>query len=96
MVKWSAWKSVLAGAVIGFVEATGPEAARRRIRTPLAVVRIEDRRGPDSLVGTGVWFLDPLPDPRPVLGDQRGVVGHLRLARIHPVRLLRALWPSGS
>lgn len=96
-MKWSAWKSVLAGAVIGFVEAAGPEAARRRIHGPLAVVRIDDRRVPDTVSGTGLWFLDPLGDPRSSRADdRRGTGAPLRLLRIHPGRLLRGLWPSAS
>lgn len=96
MVKWSAWKSVLAGAVIGFVEAAGPEAARRRLRAPLAVVRIDDRHSPDPLADVGLWILDPVPDPHPDATDRRYPLTALRLTRLHPVRLLRTLWPSGS
>lgn len=97
VVKWSAWKSVLAGAVIGFVEAAGPAAARRRLHRPLAMIRIDDRRTPDPLRGLGVWFIDPLPNPRPAPTDRRGGGGPLRLARFLPMRRgLPTLWPSGS
>ena len=96
MVKWSAWKSVLAGAVIGFVEAAGSEPARRRLRTPGAVVRIDRRRPPDPRAELGVWFLDPVPDPRPQTTDRRHPLAGLRLATLSPLRLLRSLGVTGS
>lgn len=82
MAKWSAWKSVLAGAVIGFVEAAGPEEARRRLRDPVAVVRIVRQRRHTLADEIGLWLLDPLPRPAPDRGGIRRRTGALlRLGR---------------
>ena len=59
---WSLWRSLVAGAVIGFVEAAGSEEQRRRLlRTPDAVVRFQGRT-PTGEPPRGLWFLAPLRD----------------------------------
>ena len=64
MTRWSAWRSVLAGAVIGFVEAAGSDRERRALSYPDPVVRF-DARGHDRLASPpGLWFLVPLRDIR--------------------------------
>lgn len=85
MVRWSAWKSVVAGVVIGFVEAAGSDAARRRLRRPPPVVWIDRRRAPNPLARLGVRLLDPLPLP-PRSADRRRPIrdGILRITRIRP------------
>lgn len=60
MTRWSPWRSVLAGAVIGFVEAAGSELERRALREPEAVIRLDDRERDRSAVPPGLWFLSPL------------------------------------
>lgn len=59
MTRWSPWRSLLAGAVIGFVEAAGSEVDRRALRPRDPVVRFQDRR-PDAGRPPGLWFLAPL------------------------------------
>lgn len=64
MSRWSPWRSVLAGAVIGFVEAAGSDRERRVLRQPDAVVRF-DHRGPHAGdPPAGLWFLASLRDIR--------------------------------
>jgi hypothetical protein len=58
MTRWSPWRSVLAGAVIGFVEATGSELERRALQRPEPVVRLVDHRPHPP--PPGLWFLAPL------------------------------------
>lgn len=58
--RWSLWRSLVAGAVIGFVEAAGPEEHRRRLLSQSeAVVRFHERQ-PDAACPRGLWFLAPL------------------------------------
>lgn len=57
---WSPWRSVLAGAVIGFIEAAGSERERRVLRNPEPVVRFQAREPDDGRPPVGVWFLAPL------------------------------------
>lgn len=91
------WRGVLAGAVIGLVEAAGLDRPRRILRRPLRVVWIDDREPDDPLDGAGVWFMDPVGDPRPAPGDlRRPTAGRLRIARLHPARILRSLGGSRS
>jgi hypothetical protein len=71
VVKWNVWRSVVAGALIGFVEAAGLAAIRPTARAPLRVVRPARRRPSDPLARCGVWFLDPLPVPRPPAPDRK-------------------------
>lgn len=60
MREWSLWRSLVAGAVIGFVEAAGSEEQRRRLlRPPDPVVRFQTRE-PESRRPGGLWFLAPL------------------------------------
>ena len=94
-MKWSAWKSVLAGAVIGFTEAAGPESARRALHSPPGVVRTVRRRPRDPLAELGVWFLDPVRDPRPLVSDERRV-SVAEVVRVAPLRILRLLGVRGS
>lgn len=62
MREWSLWRSLVAGAVIGFVEAAGSDEQRRRLlRQPDPVVRFQSRE-PDSHRPRGLWFLAPLRD----------------------------------
>lgn len=63
MTKWSPWRSVLAGAVIGFVEAAGSERERHALRRPEAVVRLADRE-PAPGRPAGLWFLTPFREIR--------------------------------
>lgn len=76
------WRMLVAGAVIGLVEAAGLER-RGALRRPLRAVWIDDREPEDPLAGTGVWFLDPLERPAPPSRDlRRPVRGVLRLLRL--------------
>ena len=91
------WRALVAGAVIGLVEAAGLDRGRRVHRRPLRVVRLDDREPVDLLARAGVWFLDPLGDPRPVPGDLRRPAGRrLGLSALDPRRLLGALGPRAS
>lgn len=63
MTRWSPWRSVLAGAVIGFIEAAGSPRERRALRPPEPVVRFDDRE-PGPGLPRGLWFLAPLGDIR--------------------------------
>ena len=90
MLNWKPWKSVLAGAVIGFLEAAGSEQERRRAR-PLAVVRYEDRHPDAGGEPPGLWFLEPIPRPVPEVGGQRRESGRLSLDAITPTALRRVL-----
>lgn len=84
------WKALLASAVIGFVEAAGLDANRPARKRPLRIVWIDDRSPDDALASTGVWFLDPLGDPRPAPGDLRRRPGRaLRVAPLDARRLAR-------
>lgn len=71
LVKRNVWRSAIAGAVLGLVEAAGLAAVRRSPRSPLRIVRPAVRLHPNPLARLGVWFLDPLPDPRPCPSDLR-------------------------
>lgn len=91
------WRSVLAGAVIGLVEAAGLDRPRRMLRRPLRVVWLDDRDSTDPLDHAGVWFVDPLGDPRPEPTDRRRCAARgLRITRLDPRRLLRSLGGSRS
>lgn len=91
MRKRKLWRSIVAGAVIGLVEAAGLDASRRVVRRPLRAIRLDDREPADLLAGAGVWFLDPIGDPRPERADvRRPVLERLRLTRLAPGALLRA------
>ena len=59
MTRWSPWRSLFAGAVIGFVEAAGSEAERRALHAPEPVVRFQARM-PRPRPPAGLWFLAPL------------------------------------
>jgi hypothetical protein len=90
-VKWNVWRSAVAGALIGLVEAAGLAAVRPALRRPLGVVRPADRLHLNPLARLGVWFLDPLPDPRPHPSDQR--------CRHHTVPIsvvVPRTWPAGE
>jgi hypothetical protein len=56
MTRWSPWRSVLAGAVLGFVDAVGSEEERRAVPTP--VVRFAERI-PGPARPSRLWFLSP-------------------------------------
>lgn len=76
------WRTVLAGAVIGLVEAAGLDRGRRARRRRSRAVWLDDREPTDPLARAGVWFLDPIPHPRPEPSDRRRPAGGgLRLAR---------------
>jgi hypothetical protein len=85
-VKWNVWRSVLAGALIGLVEAAGLAAVRPAPRTPLGVVRRADRLRRPSLARLGVWFLDPLTRVRPNPSDLRCPVPRGRLSVLVPAQ----------
>ncbi len=89
-MKWNVWRSALAGALIGLVEVAGLAAIRPSLRAPLRVVRPADRLPSDPLAGIGVWFLDPLPDPRPRQSDLRRPLLSRGLAVLVPWR-----WSKG-
>jgi len=85
-------RSILAGTVIGLVEAAGLDPRRRHLRRPLRVVRLDDTGRTDPLATAGVWFLDPIGDPRPDPTDRRGKLpwrGALRLTRLPPQGSIR-------
>lgn len=63
MTGWSPWRSVLAGAVIGFIEAAGSHRDRRALRQPEPVIRFDDRE-PEAGRPRALWFLAPLRDIR--------------------------------
>lgn len=62
--RWSPWRSVLAGAVIGFIEAAGSDRERRVLSRPAAVVRFDHRHPDSGAPPSGLWFLFPLRDFR--------------------------------
>jgi hypothetical protein len=89
MSKWNVWRSAVAGAMIGVIEAAGLGAVRPAPREPLRMVRPAKRLGVHPLAGLGVWFLDPLPDPRPAPSDLR------RPGRSGPLSILvPRRWPG--
>ncbi len=57
MTRWSAWRSVAAAAVLGFVDAVGSEEARR-LTAPPPIVRFSRFRAPAP--PARLWFLAPL------------------------------------
>ena len=76
------WRALVASAVIGLVEAAGLDRRGRIRKRPLRVVWMDDREPADPLARTGVWFLEPVGDPRPEPADLRHPHGgSLRLAR---------------
>lgn len=75
------WRTLLAGAVIGLVEAAGLDRGRRARRRRSRAVWLDDREPADPLARAGVWFLDPIPGPRPEPSDlRRPAGGGLRIA----------------
>lgn len=75
------WRTLLAGAVIGLVEAAGLDRGRRARRRRSRAVWLDDREPADPLARTGVWFLDPITGPRPEPTDLRRPAGDgLRVA----------------
>jgi hypothetical protein len=60
MTRWSPWRSILAGAVIGFIEAAGSERDQRLLRDPQPVVRFQDRVPETGRPPARLWFLEPL------------------------------------
>ncbi len=85
-MKRNVWRSALAGAIIGLVEAAGLAAIRPSPRAPLRMVRPADPLRTHPLASLGVWFLDPLPNPRPAPTDLRRAVGPGPLTVIVPWR----------
>ena len=83
------FRSLVAGALIGFAGAVPMDAAR--LRRPLEVVWRDDRDLPDPLDGVPVTFLDPVPLGRGSLDTRRSAGRVLRLTLSHPFRLLRRL-----
>jgi hypothetical protein len=83
-VKWNVWRSAVAGALIGFVEAAGLAAIRPSWRAPLRVVRPAGRIPSNPLGRCGVWFMEPLPDPRPEASDLRRPVPARGLSLVVP------------
>ncbi|HUG41080.1 MAG TPA: hypothetical protein VMM12_11375 [Longimicrobiales bacterium] len=93
MRKRRLWRTLLAGAVIGLVEGAGLDRARRGRRRPLRAVWLDDREPADPLARVGVWFLDPLFDPRPAPGDLRRTPGPaLRITAFDLRRVLCGAW----
>ncbi len=89
------WRGMLAAAVAGVVEAAGLGALRPDPRRPLRVVWLDDREPADPLAGTGIWFLDPIGDPRPEPTDlRRPSRPPLRLARLLPLSFTRRPGPG--
>jgi hypothetical protein len=95
-VKFNVWRSALAGALIGFVEAAGLAAIRPSLRAPLRIVRPADRLLRDPLARYGVWFLDPLPAPRPGATDLRRPPAGNRLRVSAPWPWRRRASPSAD
>ncbi len=60
VTRWSPWRSILAGAVIGFVEAAGSEREQRLLGDPQPVVRYQDRVPRESRMPARLWFIEPL------------------------------------
>jgi hypothetical protein len=89
-VRRSPWRSALAGAVIGFLEAAGSESERRALHRPLAVVRFEDREPARATRPVGLWFLEPLARPVPGPGGLRPR-RPMRLRAVSPEWLVRRL-----
>lgn len=58
MTRWSPWRSVMAAAVLGFVDAAGSSEERRMLRIP-PVVRFTERI-PLPARPSRLWFLAPL------------------------------------
>ncbi|MBW3554320.1 MAG: hypothetical protein KY466_12450 [Gemmatimonadetes bacterium] len=91
------WRTLLAGAVIGLVEAAGLDRGRRVRRRRSRAVWLDDREPADPLARTGVWFLETIGDPRPVPGDlRRPAQRGLRIAPIPRGTLLSSLRGRGS
>lgn len=84
----SVFRSLVAGALIGFADAA-PLAARR-LQRPLEVVWRDDRDLPDPLEGVPLMILDPVSLDRS--RDSRRRSGRtLRLSWSRPFHLLRRL-----
>lgn len=83
------FRSLVAGALIGFADAAPMNAAR--LRRPLEVVWRDDRDLPDPLDGVPLMFLDPVPLGQGSRDTRRTVGRALRLTLSHPFRLLRRL-----
>lgn len=62
--RWSPWRSALAGAVIGFIEAAGSDPERSVLSRPAAVVRFDHRHPDSGAPPPRLWFLSPLGDFR--------------------------------
>lgn len=62
--RWSPWRSLFAGAVIGFIEAAGSDRERRALSRPAAAVRFDHRHPDAGAPPPGLWFLFPLRDLR--------------------------------
>ena len=75
MRKRMLWRTLLAGAVIGLVEAAGLDRGRRARRRRSRAVWLDDREPADPLARAGVWFLDPLIGARPEATDLRRPAG---------------------
>ncbi|MFW5952066.1 MAG: hypothetical protein ACOC3J_05990 [Gemmatimonadota bacterium] len=67
MTRWNPWRSALAGAVIGFIEAAGTEVQRRALNRPNPVVRYDEREPEGLRPPAGLWFLEPLRDLKRLL-----------------------------
>ena len=86
------WRTLLAGAVIGLVEAAGLDRGRRARRRRSRAVWLDDREPTDPLARAGVWFLDPLGDPRPEPGDvRRPTRSEIRISPVSRRRLWSGL-----
>ena len=84
----SVFRSLVAGALIGFADAAPMDA--RRLQRPLEVVWRDDRDLPDPLAGVPLMILDPVPLGRS--RDSRRSPGRaLRLGWSRPLDLLRRL-----
>lgn len=85
----SVFRSLVAGALIGFAEAVPMDAVH--LRRPLEVVWRDDRDLPDPLDGVPVTILDPVPLGGRSRDTRRSVGRTVRLTLSHPFRLLRRL-----
>ena len=83
----SVWRSLVAGALIGFAESSRLDLQRRGLDRPPGVFRVADRLSARRLIeGIPLILLDPIPPPTPP--QDRGRPDRTGSLLLTPVRLI--------